>query len=96
MAFIPAGDTEKSFLALVIITSFLYWRNGESVSKIDAIRKKQEPFFFREKRGIKETKISGFLALSIVSFINSIKCSLFSLMSMKYISLFRNSYLAPD
>lgn len=60
MAFIPTGDTEKLLIIIISYYWFVSWRNWENVSKVDAIKKKQGPFSFREKRGIKEIGFFGF------------------------------------
>lgn len=80
MAFIPAGDTDKLFLAFVIITLFLYWRNWESVSKLGAIRKKTRRLLFEIEKGnkSKESKCLFLLALAIARQLHKLNkmCSL--------------------
>lgn len=80
MAFIPAGDTDKLFLAFVIITLFLYWRNSESVSKLGATRKKKRRLLFQIEKGnkSKESKYLFLLALAITRQLDKLNkiCSL--------------------
>lgn len=80
MAFIPAEDTDKLFLAFVIITLFLYWGNWENVSTLGAIRKKTRRLLFHiEKRNkSKESKCMFLLALAIVRQLHKLNkmCSL--------------------